>query len=56
MKTYIIINLVGPGKDKVTLFLETNDYFQIKRMVEEAGFGDYKILPNWKLVKGKVIK
>lgn len=35
MKTYIIVNLVGPGKDKMTLFLETNDSFQIKRMVEK---------------------
>ncbi len=56
MKKYIIVNLIGAMKDKVTLFLETNDNSKIKEMVENAGFGDYKILDDWKIVSGKVVK
>jgi hypothetical protein len=56
METYIIVNLVGAAKDKVTLFLETDDHYKISAMVKKAGFGDYKILHNWKLVQAKVIK
>lgn len=56
METYIIVNLVGAAKDKITLFLKTDDHYQISKMVKEAGFGDYKILHDWKFVKAKVIK
>jgi len=55
MKDYIIVNLIGAMNDKVTLFLETSDNFKIDEMIKNAGFGDYKILPDWKIVKGKVI-
>ena len=56
MKKYIIVNLIGAMNDKVTLFLETSDNFKIKEMVDSAGFGDYKILNDWKVVSGKIIK
>ncbi len=56
MKDYIIVNLVGPTKNKVTLFLETSDYFSITEKVIKAGFADYKILNNWKIVKAKIVK
>jgi hypothetical protein len=55
MKSYIIVNLLGAAKDKVTLFLQTNDHYKITEMVKEAGYGDYKILDDWKIVYAKVI-
>ena len=56
MKKYIIVNLVGAANDKITLFLETSDNFKIKEIVRKAGFGDYKILDDWRIVVGAVIK
>lgn len=56
MKRYVIVNLVGAAKDKVTLFIETDDIFRVKKMVESAGFGDYKILNDWRMVTGKLVR
>lgn len=56
MKTYIIVNLIGAMNDKITLFIETNEYNKIKDIVKNNGYGDYKILNDWKIIKsGKVI-
>lgn len=55
MEKYIIVNLIGAAKDKVTLFLQGNDHYKIAEMVKEAGYGDYKILDDWKIVDAKVI-
>lgn len=55
MKKYIIVNLIGAAKDKITLFLQGNDHYKITEMVKEAGYGDYKILDDWKIVDAKVI-
>ena len=55
MEKYIIVNLIGAAKDKVTLFLQGNDHYKIAEMVNEAGYGDYKILDDWKIVDAKVI-
>ena len=56
MKRYVIVNPVGAANDKVTLFLETDDIFRVKDMVESAGFGDYKILNYWRMVTGKLVR
>ena len=56
MKTYIIVNLIGAMNDKITLFIETNEHNKIEYIVKNEGFGDYKILNDWKMIKSaKVI-
>lgn len=55
MKKYIIVNLVGSMNQKVSLILETDDNFKIKEMVDKAGFSDYKILNDWKIITAKVV-
>lgn len=55
MKNYIIVNLIGAANNKVTLFLETNNHFDINELVAKAGFADYRIQNDWKMVKGKVV-
>ncbi|MCK9576291.1 MAG: hypothetical protein WC979_01050 [Candidatus Pacearchaeota archaeon] len=53
MKEFIVVQIQGAAKDKLTIILETDNHFKIRQLLDDNGFGDYKV-KDWYFTKGKI--